>query len=73
MSYRLTPETDPTAFERDGKTYHLCDLPGPNHQHHVQFPYAACYEEDWATATPEQKASWVKEARESLERYSRNG
>lgn len=55
--YNLTPETDPTAFEekKDGRTYHLCDLPGPWHNHHVPFPYGECLE----------KGAWTWESKYS--------
>jgi hypothetical protein len=59
MPYGLTPENDPTAFkeEKDGLTYHLCDL--PMHNHHVPFPYADCNELYWDSGrTWESKYSW---------------
>lgn len=42
--YSLTPLNDPTAFneKRDQRSYHLCDL--PQHNDHVPFPYAQCYQ-----------------------------
>lgn len=42
--YRLTPLSDPTAFAeiRDGRSYHLCNLPG--HVHHIPFPFATCHD-----------------------------
>lgn len=52
---------------------HLCDLPGPNHLHYISLEHKTCYEEDWATATPEQRAAWREKSSRDLERYKENG